>query len=845
MIFQTKLALQYLLGRKTRTLLTTLSIVIGVMIVFGLNGLTPAVEDSFRQGLMASANQVDLTVTSEMRGVFDTSLLNTVRGTPGVAYATGSLVRPVLLPPDQAPPTTDGLPINSLMVYGLDPDSAREVHPLSLGEGRFLEAGDGDVILISESLAEKTGLGLVDTLSLPSTTGTIEFKIVGIVTGRPAISTEEVYVPLAAAQELLNLPDQINTIEAQFTPGSNADAVRQAVMDRLGRGYKIGGSDPFPELQQFISMAGPTFTAFGVLALAMGGFIIFNTFRTIVIERRHDIGMLRSVGASRRTILGLFLTESLLQGVIGTAVGMVAGYLFIKGLLVAMAPVWEQRVGFSLGSPSFSPLTYVLSIGLGVGVTLVGGLFPARSASRVTPLEALRPSVGEVSWKIARRGAIVGAILIVLALLGLVSGNIGLSSLGIVLFLAGLVLVTPVLVHPIAKVFGGLLTLAFAREGHIARGNLMRQPGRAAVTASAMMIGLAVVLAVAGMVTSLISGIWEYIDKSMGADYLLMPQSAVLGGGNVGAGPQLVQDIYNIPGIASVTSLRMSPTRIDETDLQVVGIDPMTFPETSGLVFSDGDPDNAYAALGAGRYVIANDFFATQNGLAVGQDLTLQTPEGPQVYQVVGIGTDYVNQKMQTVYISQSNLEQDFHETTDLQIMVNQTENADSDQVELALQNLVKDYPALSLFASEKWREKMKQEANAKLGSLYVVLGALAIPSLIALINTLGINVLERTREIGMMRAVGATRKQVRRMILVESLLLAMAGTAFGILSGIWLGYILVEAMNVSGFVVPYFFPVAGILTTIAVGLLFGVVGALIPARQAARLDVVTALAYE
>lgn len=389
------------------------------------------------------------------------------------------------------------------------------------------------------------------------------------------------------------------------------------------------------------------------------------------------------------------------------------------------------------------------------------------------------------------------------------------------------------------------MALVFAREGQIAQGNLVRQPGRAAITASTMMIGLAILLALAGMLNSTIPAIMGYLDRSLGADYLLMPQSLVLGGGNVGADPQLAQAVRGTPGIAAVTTLRASTSRADGVDLQVIGIDPATYPDLSTLEFSAGDPNRAYTELGTGRSMIANGVFAAQNKLKVGQRLALHTPEGPQVYYVVGIGTDYLNAKLMTGYISQANLARDFHESNDLLIMANQARGADPSEVKAALQDLVQDYPAFSLFASEEWRRSLKQDTNAMIGVLYLLLVGLALPSLIALVNTLAINVLERTREIGMLRAVGATRRQVRRVILAESLFLAATGTAFGILSGVWLGYILVGAMNRIGFVVPYFFPYAGILLTIAVGLLFGVMGALIPARQAARLNIVTALHYE
>jgi len=524
---------------------------------------------------------------------------------------------------------------------------------------------------------------------------------------------------------------------------------------------------------------------------------------------------------------------------------MVAGYLFVVGMLVLVAPIWQERLHFALGDPSFSLRTYVLSIGLGVGVTLVAGLYPARAASRVTPLEALRPSMGKVTWRSTGKRVAWGGGLIALALLGLFSGHIGLISLGSVLFLAGLVMVGPALVHPISTVFGRMLGLIFAREGQLAQGNLVRQPGRAAVTASAMMIGLAIVLALTGLVTTLTSGIMGYVDTSLGADYLVMPQSVVLGGGNVGAGPQLAQALRDAPGVAAVTTLRVGTSRIAGVDVQLVGIDPLTFSQVSGLQFTAGDPGQAYGELGSGRALIANGLYAAQNGVEVGQELTLQTPEGPHTYRVAGIGVDYLNSKLATVYVSHANLAGDFYERNDTLLMVNQAGDADPATVRAALEEQVLGYPAFTLYTFDEWRQQLRGESNAKLAAMYLLLAVVAVPSLIALTNTLGINVLERTREIGVLRAVGATRRQVRRVILAESLLLSVAGVALGILAGLWLGYVFVAGLNMAGYASEYYFPYAGILLTVAVGLCFGVLAALIPARQAARMNVIAALRYE
>ncbi|MHB8841070.1 MAG: ABC transporter permease [Candidatus Aquicultor sp.] len=584
---------------------------------------------------------------------------------------------------------------------------------------------------------------------------------------------------------------------------------------------------------------------FGVLALAMGGFIIFNTFRTIVVERRRDIAMLRAVGASRKTVLNLILVESLLQGVIGTALGMGFGYLMVVGMLAALRAFFEQLVHLTIGGPVFSPTTYVAAIGLGIGVSVLSGLLPALSASRVAPLEALRPPTAEVTRRQITRGVIAGAVLIAIALLGLVSGNAGLASLGAVLFLAGLVLAGPALVKPISSLFGRLVLIAFAREGQIAEGNLSRHPHRAAITASALMIGLAVIVAGAGITTSVSTGYISYLDKSLHADYILMPQSLVLGGGNVGAGPDLVKRIQKVPGIEAITTLRYAASKTGKVDLQVLGVNPVEYPKLSGLDFSSGDPDAAYSELAGGRSVIVNGIFASQNNVKVGQNLTLKTPQGAKTYKVVGIGMDYLNAKISTGYISQDNLKRDFNETADLLVMANHKAGANPTAVKTTLKRIVKDYPAFTLFSVEEFRTSQVKTFQSIFVVYDVLMLVLAIPSLIALLNTLGINVLERTREIGMLRAVGATRRQVRRLILAESLLLSTVGISFGLLAGVWLGYILIAGLSVSGLKLPYFFPYSGILLTTAVGLLIGAVAALGPARHAARLNIVSALQYE
>ncbi len=856
MNIQWTLALRYLSGRKLRTVLTTLAVVFGVMVLFGLESILPAMLQALRQNMLASAGKVDLTVSSAASSVFSDGYLEQLRGVEGIGRATGSLQQSMILPPalTKAPtPAPGGLskpgmaPAGvNIIVAGLDPATAQEVRSYPMAEGRFLAAGDESTIVIPESLAVKLDLAVGDTLTLPAAAGTANFEVIGLVTARPLPgAAEEVYMPLPAAQALFDHPGEINVMEAILTPDAQQVQVESAVLAQLGAGFKIGALEYGNELLAALQMGEFAFIIFGVMALAMGAFIILNTFRTIVAERRRDLGMLRAVGASRQTVIGLIVTEGLIQSVVGTLIGLIAGYGLAAVMVLVVNPIVRGFLHFSIGMPIITPANVALSCALGVTITLLGGLLPARAAAQVMPLEALRPQSVAGYERAARKRSLWGAGLLILAALSLLTGNLSLAGLGTLLFLAGLVLVAPALVMPVARTFGRLLGLLFAREGQIAEGNITRQPGRAAITASAMMFGFATVIALGGMLSSVSDGFMRYLDISLGADFLFMPSSFILGGGNVGAGPELADAIRATPGIRKLTSLRQGTTTMNGGQLQLVGIDPTTYPEVAGLEFSAGESADAFAALGRERALIVNGIFSMQNGVKIGDTLTLQTPEGAQTYRVVGVGLDYLNAKLATAYISQENLERDFHQTADLLLMAEMTDGADATATRRALQALANAYPAFTLLDWTSFRETQMTTFDAAMSMLYVVMIAFSLPALIAMVNTLAINVIERTREIGMLRAVGSTRKQIRRMIQAESLLLAALGTACGILAGLWLSYILVQAMNASGFVLTYYFPYAGILGAIAVGLLFGVLAATIPARQAARMDIVAALRYE
>jgi len=851
MNLQVTLAARYMDGRRLRTVLTTLAVVFGVLLIFGVNTVLPAISQAFRANLLAVAGQVDLTMTHKVGAGFSTEVLDRLRALEGIFAVSGSLNRVVNLPVDYFDRNPDQRDqVTALSLVGIDPNAAQTLRAYPVVTGRFFQEGDTNAAIISRTLAEALDLRVGDRLALPTTQGQAELSVVGILPARTLPGNEEVLVTLNEAQRLFNQPDRINALDLNFDTLDEQQRaeIQNAVEAAVGPDFHFGGLSSGSELLTNLQIGQAMMNVLGALGLFMGGFIIFNTFRTIVTERSRDLAMLRSLGADRRMITGLILTESVLQGLVGTAVGLVLGYGFGAGVLGLLGRTFEQYVHVRVGAPVVSPTLLVAAVVVGVGLTVVAGLLPALKAGRVSPIEALRPPVAEVRSARAEGAAfIIGAVLIGLALASLLSRNLGLLALGGILFLIGLVLAGPVLVRPIANAFGALLSRLTQQEGivQLAEGNLTRQPTRAAVTASATMIGLAVIVMAGGLLSSVSGGFLDALERSLGSDYLFIPPAIGVLGNNVGAAPALADELRALPSIGPVSTLRVATSLAGELPLTVLGIDPENYPKVSGLMFLQGDPETAYGSLAAGRSVIANGPLAAFAGLSPGDEIRLLTAGGEQSYRVVAVANDYLNAKISTAYISQDAMATDFHITEDVMLQANLKPGVNREEADAEIEGLAAQYPQFRLIAGQEYYKENKQIFDAAFLGLYVVLVFLAVPSLVAMLNTLAIGVIERTREIGMVRAVGATRKQIRRMVVLEALILASLGTAFGLLSGLYLARLAVDGLAAAGYPVRSSFPWIGAVLAVAIGLLFGALAAVIPARQAARLDIVAALRYE
>ena len=850
MNIQFTLARRYLAGRKLRTVLTTLAIVFGVLVLFSMNSLLPSFMNAFTANVLAAAGQVDATLTLKTGDAFDDAVAGRVAAVEGVRVVSGLLNRTLNLPADylDSDPTLPD-PANALALVGINLEQATALHSYQVTHGRFLENGDSDVAIISESLAEPIGIGVGDTLTLPTPSGQKTLTIVGLLPTRAQLGNEEVLVTLDQAQLILEMPGLINIVEANFdaVDDDRRAAIEDAILADLGSTFQLGGLSANSELLTNFGVARGIFTLLGVLALLMGGFIIFNTFRTVVAERRRDIGMLRALGADRRTILGTFLAEGLIQGVIGTTLGLIGGFFLALLAIRGLDPILNDMMNIDIGAPTISPVSVIGSIAIGIGVTLMAGLLPAISAGRVTPLEALRPSIGKVSLRrLAGIGFWAGVVMLGLAMASLLTEQLAFMSLGTVLFIVGLILVAPALINPIARFFSRLLALIFARSGtaQLAESNLSRQPSRTAITASTMLIGMAILIMAASVISSTTEGFTQVMRRSLGSDYIFIPPSIAVWGANVGSGAELAEALRDVDGVEVVSTLRFAPSQVNDLSISLLGIDPATYSQVSGLTFTEGD-ESAYQALTEGRTAIINPIAGINAGIGLGDDFELVTPTGMQVYQVVGIGSDYLNAKIGTIYISQENIAADFNRTEDVLLQANLAEGTDLSAAEAGMQAALRDYPQFRMISGQEYIAQNLAIFDAAFAAMYFLVLILAIPSLIAMVNTLAIGVIERTREIGMLRAVGGTRRQVRTVVLAEALILAALGTVLGILAGLYMGFTAVGLMRAVGYPMNYVFPTTGVTIALVAGVMFGLLAAIIPARQASRLEIVQALRYE
>jgi putative ABC transport system permease protein len=788
-----------------RTILTTLAIVLGVAMVSGaftltdtMRGAADSLSASAYDGTDAvvsakTAFKIDANDWTAKRPPVDAALLAKVRAVPQVATAVGDIS-------DEAKIVgRDGKPVGDGPYFGSGYDSrtagAQATTPFRLDSGRWA-AAPGEVV-IDAATAEHEHYGLGSQIRITTPGAAHRYTVVG--TARfgtvKSIGTATFAVfDLRAAQTLFDKPGHYDSILVAGRDGVSGADVRKAVAAAVGSTAQVQTArdhDRFTlkGLEQFITIIRTVLLVFGFVAIFVGAFTIFNTLSITVAQRAREFGLLRMVGATRRQILGSVLLEALALGLLASATGLVAGFGIAKGLDAIF-----DSMDLSLPDAGmvFGAHTVIVSMLVGTLVTIVAGLIPAWRATRVPPVAALRDAdPGAHRLRLPSR-----------AVRGLVS-----------------------LIGRPAEKLGG-------SAGRLARRNAMRHPGRTATTAAALMIGVALVTVVTVVAQGLRDTTSGTLEKRISATHVVTGAD-----GWSPTDPAVARALAGSPGITGVTAIRQD-VGLAYGDKEIVNsVDPASAPGRFSFVIADG-PDDAVARLGADGAIV-DEGLAKEHHLTVGDRLAVESAKGTKLdLQVKAIEKSPVLDAlgMGPITIAQGTYEKAFEHQQNTFTLV----SADSDA---ALKSALKPFPDTKPLTKSAYIKSVTSDIDTLVGIFYVLLALCVIVSLFGIVNTLVLSTFERTRELGTLRAVGMTRRQVRRMVRHESVITALLGAGLGIALGLGLAAIVTSVFSDEGltFAVP-----AGSLVVLTIVAGFaGILAAIAPARRAARLDVLTALAYE
>jgi putative ABC transport system permease protein len=847
-----RVALKGLAGRKLRAALTALAIVLGVAMVSGTYVLTDTIKAGFDAVFTSVYKKTDAVITgrSAIGGniavppSFSVSLLAKVKALPGVEDAAGGIGdQDQLVGRNGKVISAGGAPG---LAFSVDPSSNQRFNPLQLVSGTWPTSGDE--IAIDSGTASKKHYAVGQTIGVIARGPVQQFRITGIARlgGVSSIggATISVFDPATAAR-LFNKQGKLDEIDVAAKTGvSPAQLTAQinrvlppATQVRTGHAQaKKSGQD----VAGFTSVLQKFLLAFGGIALFVGVFVIANTLSITIAQRAREFGTLRTLGATRRQVLTSVILEAFVIGAIASVVGLFAGLGLAKGLDALF-----KSFGIDLPKAGtvFATRTIVVSLLVGTIVTLLASLMPAIRATRVEPIAAVREGVLPPS-RLARFGLPVAiatlAIGLALVLFGAfdkhTSGTIRLLAvgLGVVIVFVGTALVAPKFVPPLASVLGWPAQRIGGAAGALARDNAMRNPARTASTAAALMIGLALVTAVGVLAQGLKSTFEHSVDKQFHANYALTSEN-----GFTPTGVASEQAVRSVSGVEVVSGVRAGQGRVLGHNVGITGVSP-DVGRVINVTWQEGGLQ-VPVRLGSDGAFIDSDY-AKKHDLSIGSPLSVLTPAGGRLHlKVEGVFKQPKGgSPFGTVSISTALFDRTYQNPQNVFAFVN-IQGGVSAANTAKLSNALASFPDAKVQTEQEFKKQQEQGINILLNLLYVLLSLSIVVSLFGIVNTLVLTVFERTREVGMLRAVGMTRRQTRRMIRHESIVTALIGAALGIPLGIGLALLVSQAIGFFAFAIPWGTLVVFVISAIVVGIL----AAIFPARRAARLNVLEALQYE
>jgi putative ABC transport system permease protein len=854
-----RFALKSLAGRKLRTTLTALAIVLGVAMMSGAYVLTDTIDKAFDAIFVDSYAGTDAVVTGKDPGFsfegesaeappISEETLARVRGVDGVEVAAGSVqdFQTKLLRPDGEEIDTHGAPS---LAFGIEtaPEYDR-FNPLNIVEGRWPRGG-GEVA-VDEGVADDEDLKLGDRIGVAALGPAQEFRIVGIAKYGDVSSlggaTFAIF-DVPTAQVLLDKEGQLDAVQAAAAEGTTPEQLTQQIQSELGSDFTIRtgveqADEQSSEIATFTTIIRYFLLSFAGIALFVGAFVIFNTLSITVAQRMREFATLRTLGASRRQVLRSVILEALVIGLGASIVGLFSGLALAVGLN-------ELFEALNLDLPQtdtvFATRTIVVSLLVGTLVTLVAGLFPAIRATRVPPIAAVREGATMPRGRFARFTPYIAAAIVALAVLALgygtladdiaVSDRFALLGVGVLALFIGVAMLSSRLVRPLARVVGIPARRMGGAAGKLAEGNAQRNPGRTAATAAALMIGIALVTFISVLANGLRVSNSDAIERQIQSDLIVTSQDGY------SEFPAAVgRAVEDAQGVETVSNVRQDIAQVDGDGANLTGLDGR-INEVYDFRWEDGS-DEVLTQLGSDGAVLPNNV-AEERDLAVGDSFTVRSTGGDtKDFVVRGIyeGSPFYP-LLGTASVSQEAFDELYERPRNRFTLLNVA--GDSVAAKPAVESALEGFPDTRLQTRPEWIDKEDQEIQQFLLLLYVLLALSVIISLFGMVNTLALSVFERTRELGMLRAVGMTRRQTRRMIRHESVITALIGAALGLPLGIFLAALVTRALG--QYDVRFELPFGQLIVLAIVAVIAGLLAAITPARRAAKLDPLRALQYE
>jgi putative ABC transport system permease protein len=838
------------LARKVRLALTALAVVLGVTFVSGTYVLTDTLKQSFGDLFSQYATGVDLVVRSAApfgddggsRARIEATLALTVANeVPGVAAADGFLQGYAqFVDKDGNAIQTAGAP-----TFGISWSGGDQVGPARVAEGR--RPAGPDEVAMDVGTARRNGFEVGDRVKVLLLGPAREFEIAGLF--KLGNQGDFGAVSFAAfdpdtAQRVFGAEGLYDAINVRVVDGASIPAVKRRLEHAVGPGFEVTSAAVVADearqpVDEALTVLNDALLAFAGVGLLVGGFIIFNTFTILVSQRLRELGLLRAMGASGPQVVGSVLGEAAVIGVFASMVGLALGIALAQFLLW-----WLPGIGFPVPQGSVVVLgrTIVAATGIGIGVTMAAAVIPAVRAARTAPIAAigdLRRTTRAIPVSRIITGVVVVALGVVIGIYGLIGDlelnqSVAVTFLGGFVIFLGLVAFGPLIARPVSSALGRPLRGTFGVTGSLARGNAMRNPRRTSATAAALIVGLALVALVAIFADSLKTSVRSALDD-VRADYILT------GSQFAGFSPEVQRRVAAIDGVERAVSFRWGDARISDNEETVNGATSRGLDDVLDLRFVAGD------SSGLDRGILLSEREAEGYRKKLGDRIVVDFPLQRAELEVTGI---YRTRRFSGAFpidfiVSQPTFEQVFGGTQQDTLLYVKAQPGRADEVGRALERkLGEAFPNVQIEDRPGYLAAREQTVDQFLNVFFALLLLSEVIAVLGIVNTLMLSIYERTREVGLLRTVGTTRRQVWGMVCGESVIIAVLGCGLGLLMGLLWGWGVTTALR-GQFVDTFSVPRGQLFLFLIASVIAGLVAALIPAWHASRLDVLEAIAHE